>query len=168
MGIDSDGYKVVLLLHILCAIVGFGAVFLNALYGLEVKRRKGPEGLAIFQANERVSNVAEYFIYAVALLGLGLVGMSDDVWSFGDTWVILAIILYIVALGLVHGALRPRLRRMEGLMVELNAGGPPGAGGPPPQAVQLEETGKQVGMISGFLNIAVVAMLYLMIFKPGA
>ena len=165
--ITSSGYRFVLLLHILSAIVGFGGVFLNVIYGNEVRKRKGPEGLAIFQANFKVANIAEYFIYAVPIFGLALVGMSDKAIDFGDTWVWLALVLYVVALGVVHGLLRPRLRRMEALMVELNAGGPPGAGGPPPQAVALEQNGKEVAMISGVLNLMLIVLLYLMIFKPG-
>ena len=33
MGINSGIYKLVLVLHILTAIVGFGAVLLNGIYG---------------------------------------------------------------------------------------------------------------------------------------
>ena len=36
-------YDLFLALHILCAIIGFGAVYLNALYGQEVRKRPGPE-----------------------------------------------------------------------------------------------------------------------------
>ena len=60
----NDLYKVVLVLHIFCAIVGFGAVYLNALYGQRDPEAPGPEGLAIYDANFRVSKVGEYFIYA--------------------------------------------------------------------------------------------------------
>ena len=74
-------YDVVLVAHIFCAIVGFGAVYLNALYGKEVQKRPGPEGIAVFDANHRVSKVGEYFIYAVFVLGLALVGLSDPVWK---------------------------------------------------------------------------------------
>ena len=52
-------YDVVLVAHIFCAIVGFGAVYLNALYGKEVQKRPGPEGIAVFDANHRVSKVGE-------------------------------------------------------------------------------------------------------------
>ena len=46
------------------AIVGIGTVMLNGIYGAETKKRPGPGGLAIAQANYRVSMVAENFIYA--------------------------------------------------------------------------------------------------------
>ena len=75
----SGVYRTVLVLHILCAIVGFGAVMLNAIYGAESKKRPGPEGIAVFDANYRVSRIGEYFIYAVFVLGFALVLLSDVV-----------------------------------------------------------------------------------------
>lgn len=36
-GLNSGPYKLVLALHIMCAIVGFGAVFLNGLYAAQVR-----------------------------------------------------------------------------------------------------------------------------------
>src|SRR5689334_19137341 len=107
MGIASAGYRILFLLHILSAIVGFGAVMLNGVYGAEIKKRKGAEGLAIFHANEKVSHIGQYVIYTVPLWGLGLVGMSDGVWKFSQTWVIVAIVLYVVAIGASHGLMQP-------------------------------------------------------------
>ena len=160
-------YDVVLVAHIFCAIVGFGAVYLNALYGKEVQKRPGPEGIAVFDANHRVSKVGEYFIYAVFVLGLALVGLSDPVWKFSQTWVWLAIVLYLVSLGISHGVLFPALKRMRVLMGEMVAAGPP-QGGPPPQVTEMQALGKRVGAAGATLDVMVVVILVLMVFKPGA
>lgn len=165
----SDAYKIVLTLHILCAIVGFGAVFLNGLYGQQAKSRKGAEGLAISEANLLVSKVGEYFIYAVFLLGVALVLIGDDVWGFGDAWIWLSMLLFLVALGISHGLMQPRVNRLVDLQRQLLSGGPPPAGatGPPPQVLEMEKIGKQVGIIGPVLNLFMVAVLVLMVFKPG-
>jgi uncharacterized membrane protein len=165
----SDAYKVVLVLHILCAIVGFGAVFLNALYGQQAKSRKGSEGLAISEANELVSKVGEYFIIAVFLLGIALVLIGDPVIEFSQTWVWLSMTVYVIALGISQGLMMPRVRRMIALQRELVGGGPPpaGAAGPPPQVLEMEKLGKQMGVIGPILNLALVVILVLMVFKPG-
>ena len=166
----TDAYKIVLVLHILCAIVGFGAVFLNALYGQQSKARTGPEGLAIAEANLLVSKVGEYFIYAVFLLGIALVLIGDDVWGFGQTWVWLALTLYIIALGISQGLLFPRVHRMIDLQREMVAGGPPPADappGPPAQVVEMEKIGKQLAIIGPTLNLMLVVLIILMVFKPG-
>lgn len=171
MGIDSTGYKIVLLLHILCAIVGFGTVLLNGLYGREAKRRPGPGGLAISEANLAISGIAEYFIYAVFVLGLALVGMSDKAWAFGQTWIWLAMVLYIVGIGVSHGVVFPNARRMKNLAAELVAAGPPPEGappGPPPQVEEMARREKTLGASSAFLDILLVVILVLMIWKPGA
>ncbi|MFA5884101.1 MAG: DUF2269 family protein [Acidimicrobiia bacterium] len=185
--IDSDGYKIVLILHILTVVIGIGAVMLNALYGAQAKARKGPEGLAIAEANFRVSMIAEYFIYAIPVFGIGLVFMSKsdgvEVFKFSQTWIWLSILLYIVALGISHGVVIPTAKKMQGLMRELNAmgpppgaggaggapagGPPPGAGGPPPQVVQLEALGKKIGAGGATLNVLTVVIIFLMVWKPG-
>ena len=170
--INSGTYKFVLVLHILAAIVGFGGVFLNALYGQQAKARRGREGLAIAQSNYLVSNVAEFVIYAVFIFGILLVLLSDDAWTFGQFWIWSSMALFIIGLGVAHGVLRPNVRRMNFLMAELaEMGSPPmgsAPGGPPPQVAELEERGQRVGFAGGFLNILVVLILFLMIWKPGA
>jgi hypothetical protein len=171
VGTQSTLYRIVLVLHILVVIVGIGTVFLNGLYGAEAKKRPGPAGLAIAQANYRVSMVAEYFIYAIFILGFALVGLSDGQWTMSQTWVWLSAVLFIISLGVSHGVLLPRVRRMEALMVELVDGGPPPAGapaGPPPQVGMIEALGKQVGAASGVLHLMTLVMLFLMVFKPGS
>lgn len=179
MGIDTTGYELVKTLHILAAIIGFGTVFLNGLYGMAMKRKRGPEAAFMAETVYSVSEVATYFIYAVFLLGFALVGMSDSAWEFDQTWVWLSIVLYLVALGISHGMLRPNVKRMNQLMGELATMGPPPAShpapegasgtmtGPPPQALELEERGKRQGMISGALNLMLIVITWLMVAKPG-
>jgi uncharacterized membrane protein len=165
-GVNSTGYEIVLVLHLLSVIIGLGAVFLNALYGAQAKARRGPEGLAIVQANFKVTEIAQYFIYAIPIFGIALVFMSDDVIDFSDTWIWLSLVLYIVALGLSHGVLMPAVRRMQVLMGEMIAAGPPAAG-PPPQAAEMEQLGKRVAPVGATLNLLVVVIVALMVFKPG-
>jgi uncharacterized membrane protein len=163
----SDAYNIVKVLHILCAIVGFGAVTLNGLYGAQAKARGGAEAAAIGQAVYRVSTVGEYFIYAVFVLGLALVAMGNNLFDFGQTWLWLSMALYITGLGLSHGVLRPRVRRMNALLVEL--AGSPGSGGtgPPPRAVELDALAKQVAATEMVLDLLLVVILVFMVFKPG-
>ena len=76
--------------------------------------------------------------------------------------------LYILAIGISHGVLRPNVRKMIALMRELEgAAVGVAAGGPPPQALELEQRGKTVGMAGAVLNLLMVALTALMIWKPG-
>jgi uncharacterized membrane protein len=168
--INSDAYKVVLVLHLLTVIIGLGAVFLNAIYGAQAKARRGPEGLAIAQANLKVTEIAQYFIYAIPIFGIGLVFMSKtdgiEIYKFDQTWIWLSLVLYIVALGLSHGLLLPAVKRMQVLMGEMIAAGPP-TGGPPPQAAEMEQLGKRIPPVGAALNLLVIVIVALMVFKPG-
>jgi uncharacterized membrane protein len=107
MGVTSFAYKLVLLLHITSAIIGFGGVLLNGVYASRAKKRPPAEALAVVEDNTWVSmRVAEIFIYLTAVFGLGLVGLSDKVWKFSQTWVWVALVVYIVGLGISHGRRR--------------------------------------------------------------
>jgi len=171
---QSGLYKFCLVLHILCAIVGFGAVFLNGVYGAQMKARmqagKPVEALAIFEANDTVSKIGEYFIYAVFLLGFAVLGLSDSVWKFSQTWVWLSVTLYIIAIGISHGVLMPAVKRMGVLMREVVAAGPPpaGAAGPPPQAAEMAAIGQKLGIVGPTLDVFMIVVLFLMVWKPGA
>ena len=166
-----DGvYKFLLVAHIFCAIVGFGSVYLNALYGRQIQKRQGREGLAIFEANFRVSEIGQYFIYAVFVFGILLVISSDKVWEFKQTWVWLATALYIVGIGVSHAVLFPAVKRMGMLMREMVDAGPPPAGapaGPPPQVAELTALGPRVGAASVFLDVLMIVILAIMVWKPG-
>jgi uncharacterized membrane protein len=166
MGLNSGLYKLLLVLHILTVIFGLGTVSLNALYGREARVRRGPGGLAITEANEFVSHVATYIIYLIPVTGILLVLASDDVWDFSQTWIWLALVLYVMALGISHGVMRPTQLKMIATMKEMEAGPPP-AGGPPPQAAVMEQLGKRLGTFGPILTVLLIALVSLMIWKPG-
>ena len=157
MGIDGDLYNLLLVLHLITVVVGFGSVALNGVYGALAKRNPGPEGAAIGEANVHVTNKwAEWFIYAVPVFGILLVLASDDVWKFDQLWITLSFVLYIVGLGVSHGVMRPAAKRMNALAREQR---------PDPAAMQALE--KRLGAGGGFLNLLVVVFIVLMVFKPG-
>src|SRR3954447_19207667 len=131
--INSGLYKFFLVCHILVAIVGLGAVMLNGLYGAQAKKRPGPNGRAVAEANFAVTGVAEYVIYLIPIFGILLVLTSDKVWKFSQTWVWLALLLYVIALGIAHGVLIPTSKKMQGLMLEMGQSSAP-QGGAQPQA----------------------------------
>jgi hypothetical protein len=75
-------------------------------------------------------------------------------------------VIYLVAIGLSHGVLMPAAKRMGVLMHEM-AAGPPPVGGPPPQAAEMAAIGQKLGVVGPILDLAMIAVLFLMVFKPG-
>jgi hypothetical protein len=165
-GVGSHVYDALLFVHIASAIVGFGGVVLNGAYAAQAKRRPGAPGLAVSQANFRVTLIAEKFIYLVLLAGLLLVWASAGTWSIGDPWIWLSIVVFVLAMTASHGVLIPNHRRINRLLAEIVASPP--AHHPPPQVARIERLGKQQAASSMVLHVALVVLLALMIWKPGA
>jgi hypothetical protein len=172
VGTNSGLYKLFLVLHFLTIIIGFGPIVLAGVFGTKATARPGREGAAISLATfEVLEEWAEKFIYAAPVFGILLVLVSDDAWKFSQTWISLAFLVYFLAVGVLHGAHKPNLRRMNALMAELQAGAPGAgatAGGPPPQVAELELRGRRAAIVGGVLNLLLVVLLVLMVWKPGA
>ena len=165
-GVNSGIYKFLLVLHILSAIVGIGAVMLNGLYAAQVQKYQGPSGRAISEANFAVSAIAEYIIYLVPVFGIFLVLASDEAIEFSQTWIWLSLLLFVIALGISHAVMIPGHKQINALMAEIEQAPPPG-GGPPTQVAQIQELGKRQAAGGATLNVIVVIILFLMIWKPG-
>ena len=112
---NSDVYNVVLVLHILCAIIGFG-------HGVPERdlRQRGEvapraDGLAIVRGelqgleDRRVLHLRRVRLRPRARRH----ERPRNGSSRGQTWIWLAIVLYIIALGISHGVLFPAVKRMR-------------------------------------------------------
>ena len=154
----SDWFKLLVLLHVLCVVGGFGALAYNALYA-SLAGRRGPGGAgSVLEVNTAVSGLAEMLIYAAFLFGIGAVGTSHKVFGFGDAWVSAAIAVYLVDIGILHGFIRPQRRAYEAAIRALGSGS-----GDPAAAKRLE---RRVGAGWGIFNLLVVGAIYLMVFQP--
>jgi uncharacterized membrane protein len=168
VGLNSGIYKFLLVLHLIAVVVGFGSVMLNGVYAARAKREGGREGVAIAEANTFVSDkVAELFIYAVPILGILLIVTSDEVWKFDQKWISFSFLLYIIGIALSHAVLRPTVKKLNALTAQLAAAGPmPSAGGPPPAVAGVEALGKRAGAVGAVLNVIIVVVIALMVWKP--
>lgn len=177
--LDSTPYEITKVLHILAAMAGLGVTFWYGVYGARAKKA-GEHGdamgsAAIGEANVFVSHAANYVIYAIPILGLGLVFMSkpeqsdDLLWALDQTWVWLSLVLYGIGVTIALTVLDPTAKRLAELSRELaSMGAPPaGATGPPPQVAQMDALGKRLGAFSGVSHLIVITILYLMVAKPG-
>jgi uncharacterized membrane protein len=159
VGTNTGAYKFVEVLHILAVVVGFGGIFLGGVIGAKAKSRGGPGGQAAADvAFDVTEHWSQWFIYAVPVLGILLVVMSDDAWKFSDPWISISFLLYIVFVGLLHGLHLPNVRRMNELI----------AGGSGNDVAELDARANKAGLVGGALNLIWVVVLFLMVFRPGA
>src|SRR3990170_3746967 len=116
MGVDTDLYNLVLVLHLLAVIIGFGGMFIAPFYGNESRNRPGADGLAVAETTLKVTGtVPTVAVCAVPILGILLILMSDDTWKFSEAWISLSFLLYIVLMGLATGIQVPTVRKIVAL-----------------------------------------------------
>src|SRR5262249_26258230 len=143
-------------------------------YSKLARERRGPEGLAIAEANYRVSMVGELFIYAVFVLGALLVaqskaaGTGHRLFTFSDTWVWLSAAIYILALGVAPAVPPPAVRRALALMRETaHVAAPSDPATPAPHHdLELKRLDARIGVTGALLDLALVAIVVLMVWKP--
>ena len=165
---DTTGYRLLLLGHLLCVIVGFGSTFVYPFLGAQSAKRKGAEGAAITDsviATARI--ITTPFIYGALAFGLLLVGLGGS-YDWSDRFVQIAIPVLVAAIAFSHFVHVPNLEAMNKLGAERAHMGPPpaGASGPPPQAIEMEKRGAAAARNGGVLHLAFAFILVLMIWKP--
>jgi hypothetical protein len=62
--------------------------------------------------------------------------------------------------------MNPGVKRIIALQKEMEQGPPP-AGGPPPQVAEMQKIGPRLGQFGAILNLLLVVIIILMIWKPG-
>jgi uncharacterized membrane protein len=163
----STGYQILVMLHLLCVVGGFGAVAYNGLYISLAQRRPGAVGSsAIVEVNTLISGLAELLIYGALVFGVGAVTASNSQVKFSQAWVSAAFGIYLVDIGILHGWIRRSQRRYAAVLHEVEFANP-AAGTRPSQVAELEALEKRVALGWGAFNLLVVLAVYLMVFKPG-
>lgn len=161
----GTGYKILVSLHVLCVVGGFGGLAYNALYASLAQRRPAGGTSAVLEVNRMVSGLAEILVYAVVLFGIGAVAASHKHVQFSDAWVSAAFGVYVVAIGVIHGWIRPNQRRYAGVVDKLET--PPQEGEDRSTDVTaLRSYEKKVGLGWGAFNVLVIGAVFLMVFQP--
>lgn len=164
--VTTTGFRIFLLLHLLCVIGGFGALAYNGLY-LTLGRRLKTGAAPVLAVNKQVSGLAELLVYGVVLFGIAAVGSSHSVDKFSQAWVSAALGLYVVDIGILHGWIKRHQRRYETVTAALVAATATRAAARPPEVVELARLDKRIAAGWGVFNLIVVIVLYLMVFTPG-
>ena len=145
--IGDTPYNIVLLLHILTAIVAFAPAFVHPILGGQSKSLDAAERSRwlgfMLQNGRRIYAPA---LIVTGLLGFALQGMSDGVWEFGQSWIILAILVWIAMNGILHALILPSEQAV---------------------AEGDERAESRLAISGATVTVLLVVMLYLMIWKPG-
>jgi hypothetical protein len=163
-------FPLLLFVHVLGAIIAFGPAFTFPIIGVAGGREPMHANFAI-RLSDRISKVQ---VVPLALLqgitGLGLIYFGN-IDLFKSTWLLIAIPLYLVAIGYALFVQKPAAEKV----IELSGGTPtagaapdgppeggPPAGGPPPELLAAITKVQRGGML---LVGLIVFIVFLMVTK---
>jgi uncharacterized membrane protein len=142
-------------LHVLLAITALGA---NLTYGWWIVRaRKNPEAAVLIMRtvkmiDDRMANPAYGFLLITGAIMVWVGGIG-----FGTLWVWLSVTLWLVAMAVGLFGYTPILKAQ---IAAIERGGP--------ESPESEALSRRANAVTVVVAIAIFAILYLMIFKPGA
>ncbi len=124
--VGDTSYDLLLTIHIVAAVVAFAPPIVATIGG-------GTVPVATWR-------LTFYSLLATGLLGIILIVVSDDAWEFSQTWISLALLVWIVMAGVGGAVVVPALR--DGVKARAALG-------------------------SQILTALLIVMVCLMVFKPG-
>ena len=157
-----------LFLHVMGAIAVFGPTFVFPVIASQARKspQHGPFAAALSEYIERRIVIPGAVVQGITGVALIII-LGADLTSSSYRWLVGGIILYLIAILYSVFVQAPAAEKM----VHLTAGGPPpgpppaGAPvGPPPEIAATAQKLQRGGMV---LSVLVVAIVILMVTKPG-
>ena len=149
-------YSTLVVAHVLCAVVGFGAVVLT---GVQAARARGgpsaPGAEGVRRYFRPGTNWAGRLVYGVPAFGFASIAASGGVWSPRDDFVVVGLVLWSVAALLAELVAWPGERRIQSLVTVSWDG--------PRQGSELDRLCRRVRAaavaVAGLFVVAVVVMV---------
>lgn len=144
--VGSFMYNLFLLLHILAVIVAFAPNFVWPFVTVRLKRENRPVGTTINDLSSgNTAKITGPAMVLAGIFGFGLVGLSDSVWEFSQTWLSIGMLLWFLAIAVLYGLMVPAEKKIA-------------------QGDQSAES--RLSMAGGMLHLLLLLLLIVMIWKP--
>jgi undecaprenyl pyrophosphate phosphatase UppP len=104
---------VLVALHVICAVVGFGSVAITGMYGAGARHPERFEDEEETARYFRSRGWPELLILAVPVFGAGALAQKWGDHAFTRVWVVAGILIWAAASGLLLGVVRPCERRIR-------------------------------------------------------
>jgi uncharacterized membrane protein len=112
-------YSVLLLLHVGCAVVGFGAMVLTGIQAARARRGPGSPAAGSVRRYFRPGvNWAGRFVYGVPVFGFALIGASSGAFDAGDGFVVVGLLIWVAAVVLAELVVWPGERAVQSEITE--------------------------------------------------
>jgi uncharacterized membrane protein len=153
--------KTLLFLHLLSAFLFFSGAIAAGIAQLTALRRERPSEIALLFRTARVGGLLSS-VAGLFTVGFGLWLVSDLDLSFGDAWISGAITLWLASM--ILGGLGARTARQARLLAERLAS----EGDRPSEELRGLVGHRPSLLLSYAATAAIVAILVLMVWQPGA
>jgi uncharacterized membrane protein len=157
LSVRADAYDVLVAVHALTALVGFGAIALSGVYGVTAERRARPDALEEVRRFFVRPPLAEAAVLAVGVLGVAAELTDPHGHGVGQLWTTVGLVVWLGASGIWWLVVRPAERRVG------EATG--GAGAPDLHVLDVE--GRRLGVAAALTSVLFVIALGVMIWQPG-
>lgn len=131
----STGYRIMGVLHVLAVVTAFGPLLVYP----TLLRAGDSAGVA--KLHMRIALPALVLVW---VLGMGMVGMSDKAVEMSDTWIVLSLLGWVIAMVVSWFLIRPAITD-------------DGA-----------DARQKLSMGTGITHLLMVVIVVLMVFKPGS
>jgi hypothetical protein len=146
-------YDILVVLHVVTAVVGFGAVAVSGAYGaLGRHADPGPETAGDVQRYFSSPARLEYLVLVAPVLGMAAMGVRPGGGEFGDVWALGGVAIWVAAGGLLTVVVRPAERRIR-------------AAGPDPAAIA--PAARRLAWAGAGSDVLFVLALFLMVTQPA-
>jgi uncharacterized membrane protein len=154
-------YDWLLFLHVTGAFLVIGGAVMAGVFNVSALRSERPSDVVLFFRFARVA-VAAIGVGMVLTLGFGLWLVHDVGYGWGETWIVLALVLWVLsnALGGIGGKREKQVRDLAERLT--------GEGDVPSPELSARLRDPVSLALSWGSGIVVIAILALMVWKPGA
>lgn len=152
-----DLYEALKFIHVLAAASWVGGVVLSQVQGAWVNKKNDPHDFSSFIEFQAYLGTRYFMPLAITVLAAGVAMVLDaEAWGFGDTWILIGIVLYAASVAIGAGFLGPQSEKIREALA---------AGGPPDTALQAKI--KNVVLASRVDFVIMVLVVGDMVIKPG-
>lgn len=145
--IDSFGYKLMLVLHLLTVVAAFAPGFVWPAVAARLKKQQKPVGSTVGDlSSANITRIHGPSLVLTGLFGFGLIGFSDGAIEFSQPWISVAMLLWFVMMGVMFGMQLPAEKKA---------------------AAGDTSADKLVSMSSGIVTLLFVIQLFVMVWQPG-
>src|SRR5581483_5466215 len=154
-------YNWLLAIHMLAAFALISGAVAAGVFQLSALRRRRPSEIALLLRLAQLA-VVPISVGSLLVLAFGLWLVDETGYGFGETWIVAALVLWVVAA--VSGGAGGRTARHARELAERLAAG----GDEPSDELRALVSNRPSLLLSYVSTAAIVAIVVLMVWKPGA